>query len=255
MSAPTATGPPPGWYPDPAGGQGVRWWDGLRWTASTVADPLAAWNPARAAVERELAFYGWGQWAAIGVAASAVLGALLALAYASAWRHYLHGFHQVFVAAENHQAAPNPPTLPARYYLFSFPLEVLQIASQVVLLVWQFRAASAARILGYPARHRPGWGIGFWFIPIANLFCPYQAVRDCLPAQDRKASVVMRFWLSLLGADGLSIATLLASPFSRPAGVVLFCGALALWSLFMVLLRQVIAVIAADHRAAIGAAG
>ncbi|MGY2002021.1 phospholipid scramblase-related protein [Blastococcus sp. SYSU DS1024] len=24
--------PPPGWYPDPAGGQGSRWWDGQGWT-------------------------------------------------------------------------------------------------------------------------------------------------------------------------------------------------------------------------------
>lgn len=25
-------GPPPGWYPDPAGGQTIRWWDGNGWT-------------------------------------------------------------------------------------------------------------------------------------------------------------------------------------------------------------------------------
>ncbi|MGY1718019.1 phospholipid scramblase-related protein [Blastococcus sp. SYSU DS0552] len=24
--------PPPGWYPDPAGGQGTRWWDGQGWS-------------------------------------------------------------------------------------------------------------------------------------------------------------------------------------------------------------------------------
>jgi uncharacterized RDD family membrane protein YckC len=27
--------PPPGWYPDPGGGTGVRWWDGVRWTDHT----------------------------------------------------------------------------------------------------------------------------------------------------------------------------------------------------------------------------
>jgi len=26
------SGLPPGWYPEPAGGWGLRWWDGTRWT-------------------------------------------------------------------------------------------------------------------------------------------------------------------------------------------------------------------------------
>ena len=29
-------GAPPGWYPDPAGGPGLRWWDGYAWTDTTV---------------------------------------------------------------------------------------------------------------------------------------------------------------------------------------------------------------------------
>jgi uncharacterized protein YxjI len=28
----TQSPPPPGWYPDPAGGAGTRWWDGQTWT-------------------------------------------------------------------------------------------------------------------------------------------------------------------------------------------------------------------------------
>ena len=27
----------PGWYPDPAGGPAMRWWDGYRWTESLQA--------------------------------------------------------------------------------------------------------------------------------------------------------------------------------------------------------------------------
>jgi hypothetical protein len=33
---------PPGWYPDPAGGWGLRWWDGGRWTEHTAAAPRPA---------------------------------------------------------------------------------------------------------------------------------------------------------------------------------------------------------------------
>jgi hypothetical protein len=29
-------GVPPGWYPDPAGGWGLRWWTGARWTEHTA---------------------------------------------------------------------------------------------------------------------------------------------------------------------------------------------------------------------------
>ena len=42
MSAPP---PPPGWYPDPAGSPGARWWDGRGWTDHLQA-PAAAVQPA-----------------------------------------------------------------------------------------------------------------------------------------------------------------------------------------------------------------
>jgi uncharacterized protein YxjI len=58
LAAVTAPPPPPGWYPDPAGSGGTRWWDGQGWTehvqqpappppAATVPPPAPA-GPAAA---------------------------------------------------------------------------------------------------------------------------------------------------------------------------------------------------------------
>lgn len=40
----TASNPPPGWYPDPAGSGADRWWDGWAWTTQLRA-PVAAPTP------------------------------------------------------------------------------------------------------------------------------------------------------------------------------------------------------------------
>ena len=44
MSTPVAPGP--GWYPDPTGSGGLRWWDGVRWTEHASAGP-SPYAPAR----------------------------------------------------------------------------------------------------------------------------------------------------------------------------------------------------------------
>ncbi|HEY1653439.1 MAG TPA: RDD family protein [Acidimicrobiales bacterium] len=40
---PPTSGPPPGWYPDPSGQAGTRWWDGARWTEHVSAPPPPAY--------------------------------------------------------------------------------------------------------------------------------------------------------------------------------------------------------------------
>lgn len=55
------------------------------------------------------------------------------------------------------------------------------IASAVCFLVWMYRAAWNARTMsnGWSGKPiSPGWAVGWWFIPIANLFKPYQVMKD-----------------------------------------------------------------------------
>ena len=53
-----------------------------------------------------------------------------------------------------------------------------------------------------------------------NLFMPYQAIRDCLPAGHAGRSLVLRWWLILLGAGSTALAAQIAAFFSRPVGLV-----------------------------------
>ena len=47
MTEPTT--PAAGWYPDPAGGDGLRWWTGTTWTDDVRASPWASATPVSAA--------------------------------------------------------------------------------------------------------------------------------------------------------------------------------------------------------------
>jgi hypothetical protein len=60
---------------------------------------------------------------------------------------------------------------------------VLLLGSMVVAIilfcVWVYRANRNARALGARGmRFTPGWTVGWFFVPIMNLFMPYQAVKE-----------------------------------------------------------------------------
>jgi hypothetical protein len=56
----------------------------------------------------------------------------------------------------------------------------ITIATVTVWLLWQYRAERNARALSPSGQFSftPGWAIGWWFIPIASLWMPFQAVRE-----------------------------------------------------------------------------
>jgi hypothetical protein len=61
----------------------------------------------------------------------------------------------------------------------------LFIALIVLFCVWIHRVNSNARALGaHGMRFSPGWAVGWFFIPIMNLFRPYQIVRELWKASD-----------------------------------------------------------------------
>jgi heme/copper-type cytochrome/quinol oxidase subunit 2 len=85
------------------------------------------------------------------------------------------------------------------------PLGILLVAAIVVWCVWQFRAQSNVRALGAAnLRYSPGWAVGWWFVPFANIVMPYLTVRELWKASDPeggsvgwqmgKTSPVLPFW-------------------------------------------------------------
>ncbi|NED99793.1 DUF4328 domain-containing protein [Phytoactinopolyspora halotolerans] len=58
----------------------------------------------------------------------------------------------------------------------------------VLFIIWQFRHAKNAQFLGSRRKLGPGWAIGGWFVPVANLFLPamqlFGASRFSDPAQN-----------------------------------------------------------------------
>jgi hypothetical protein len=56
---------------------------------------------------------------------------------------------------------------------------VLLLATSVVVLVWIYDANRNAHALGAAGmRFAPGWAVGWYFIPIFNLWKPYQAMKE-----------------------------------------------------------------------------
>ncbi len=53
----------------------------------------------------------------------------------------------------------------------------LSILTAMAWFVWLHRAVANARSLGVQTEATPGWSVGWWFIPFANLIKPYRILR------------------------------------------------------------------------------
>ena len=113
---------------------------------------------------------------------------------------------------------------------------VLTVVAVVVACIWQHRAATAGRALGIPSRHSPAWGVGSWFVPVVNLWIPYAAVRDCLPAGHPQRTRVLHWWIAWLLTSVLTTGAGACALFSTGAALVvsvpaaLACLAVIAWA-------------------------
>jgi hypothetical protein len=69
--------------------------------------------------------------------------------------------------------------------LLTLPLLLL---TAVLFWVWLYRANKNARALGAKGMNfTPGWCVGWWFVPIMNLFMPYRVTAEIYRASDPEA--------------------------------------------------------------------
>ncbi len=275
-------GAPPGWYGDPAGGPGQRWWDGYAWTEATVLPqqppPPPPWAgaappqqapaqiaPWAAASERLNAFtatqavddeerkVGWARFAVAVPGVYFLVSLLLQRANADQLRSAGHQFRIDFHDAQLGRTAPAYHAPANSLAPIGLLVGALTIAAVIIACVWQHKAASAGRALHIPSQYSPAWGVGCWFVPIVNLWMPYGAIRDCLPPGHPHRARVLQWWLALLLAWSLSVAAGTAALFSTGTGLVLAipaalaCLAVIAWA------PGIVVAIAAAHREALAA--
>jgi hypothetical protein len=268
-------GAPPGWYPDPAGGPGQRWWDGYAWTDATVQPevpppppappqpqssvppspgPYPYWVPAPPdaadVVRREEAMTPTARIAVAFFGLSVVVTLINLQLRRTQFRALGHQIRIIYDASRNGAPVPtftSQSTTDPLQVIFSLAV----LVAFILALIWQFRAASAARALGFRATHSPGWGVGCWFVPVVNLWMPYQALRDCLPHDDPHRPLVLRCWLLAIAAQFLAQAALAAALFSSPVALVISIPAGICAIGLVATAPRVVVAISTAHRTAI----
>lgn len=263
-------GPPAGWYPDPGYQGGLRWWDGVAWSAHTSTPTIApsltpgatparsggaasGWHgPVPAALAAEETMTSWARYAVLVSAVIGVANGVVLTASMARWKNYFHWLRLIIDSPQRAQTLPRPPAPSPPWIVI---IGALGGAAQIVYLIWQYRAAVVARELGYRSRRSPGWGVGSCFVPVVDLWMPYQAVRDCLPPGHRARSLVLGTWLLLVSCAVLGVALevtlVIGGGLSSLVLVVLIAAELG-WGLSAF---RMIAVIGAQHREATAGLG
>ena len=120
---------------------------------------------------------------------------------------FRHLLAQGIAVAESTKAADHADAWTSGFV--SYPVLLVAVATLILAAVWIYRAAAnmhAIRATGMTTS--PGWAVGWYFIPVANFWKPYQAMREIHEAsvraqqqQTRATPSLLRLWwlLWLLG--------------------------------------------------------
>jgi hypothetical protein len=95
------------------------------------------------------------------------------------------------------------PALALATFAVGLVSTAISIATVVGFCMWFFRVCANLPSLGiHRPRFTPGWAVGYFFIPVVNLFRPYQVAREAWAATQRgpnDAWIVTAWWASWIG--------------------------------------------------------
>jgi hypothetical protein len=189
----------PGWYPDPLGRAQVRYFDGVQWSQWAADDgvsrldadapvaelpepptlpppgspppppgPGTGWT-ASPAVDRS-----YRSIAGLTTALTWVVAAAIAAAIGCAGAYVNHRvvndrlYTEIFVPRDDVTSARDIVNGMASLY------GALAVATFVLVIIWLFRAVKNTELWNVDrGRWAPGWAIGGWFIPLANIVIPF----------------------------------------------------------------------------------
>jgi hypothetical protein len=234
---------PPGWHPDPWAAAALRYWDGQQWTGHVSGMPGASAPAALPVAVPQIAEERTAsRWAKVGLAWAGPAVAVGSIGVAF-WVHWVadHWDELTREGSSTNQSGNSGAAIVIQLAL------VVMVVGAVLFLLWFYRSATLASRTGLSARRRPGLATASFFIPVLNLWWPYQSTLDLLPEHHPARHLVRRWWLLWIGCMIGFVAVCFSATISEAALAAVTAATVMLALLAALTARSVVSEITDAH--------
>jgi hypothetical protein len=179
--------PRAGWYPDPHAQDQMRFWDGSVWTEQTFAA-----RQANTPVGYRFALLAQAVRAGLILSLAGGIGEVVLYAWG------LSMFDDAFATSDVDRVA--------RFDDFNAVLSIggtiVYLVTCVLWVIWQYQLANS---IADQVDRSPGWHLGSWFIPFANLVMPFQNIRDLWRKLISPDAALVGWWWAATLASGVAL--------------------------------------------------